>query len=358
MRVRLISLQDFRNIEFLRLEFVGNSQFFVGENGQGKTNILEALAYVTNLRSFRLARDVNLIRHENKGACLYYELEDECFGLDKVYITMNGEGKRRVELNNSRLSKVSEYVGRYPTVVMSCEDMEWLRGVPGSRRQFLDMTLCGVDKSYLEELRGFQKCLAERNALLKGGGEVSGLIEGYEVMMAALGGEICRKRRELVLELNELLGVYYLGMTGLEESPQIRYEADVEGDYLDILRKNRDRDRIMKSTQRGPHRDDFIFKHKNRVAKTFASEGQQRALVLALRLAQGKYFEKKLGKKPVLLADDVLGQLDPGKYERFWEMLDPEMQVIATGTVMPSMVGSGRNWEVFEVREGAISLNV
>lgn len=354
MRFNRVNLENFRNIDFAELDLSASNTFFLGKNGQGKTNILEAIAYVCGLRSFRVTDSKCLVKENERSAKVFYAIDDEVDGVSEVLIELNASGKRSVEINNDPVRKVSEIIGKFPVVVLSSEDIQWLRGAPAYRRRFLDVSLASIDLHYMQALKSYHKVLNERNAALRDAQNNEALINTYDSLLSPLAYEISQKRQALVLQLNDSLQSYYLAITETQDAPEISYQPDLAlgspSDFQETLQKNRSRDAIMKSTQRGPHRDDFAFKHNTKSAKLYASEGQQRALVLSLRLAQAQFFHQKLSMKPVLLADDVLGQLDPEKYERFWSTLDNSFQIIATGTSLPL----GGDWAVYNVESGNV----
>lgn len=357
MKFHEIRLQNFRNIGFTSLDLCAESVFFVGRNGQGKTNLLEALGLITALRSFRVGERKNLVCHGKSRAEVFYKIEGKDESVTDVYVRL-GSQQVDVEMRGEIVKRLSDILGLFPTVVLSSDDMQILRGRPSLRRRFIDLTLCSIDAEYFEAIRHYQRALMERNAALKTFSRET-FLDPYDKILAQRGSVIYKKRQEELRRINDLIDGYYAKISGEDEKPELIYKPDVVLEdpekYLLQLKKEFDRDRIMKSTTRGVHRDDCLFKLKGKVARDFGSEGQQRSLVLALRLAQMEYFREKSGMQAVVLADDILGELDPDRSKRFWSSIDPSVQVIATGTVLPS-VGIGREWKVYEVDEGAFEL--
>lgn len=355
MRVRKVSLQDFRNIGFATLPLVGRQQFFVGANGQGKTNLLEAIGFLTALRSFRTADNKVLIAHGKSEAAIACELQHEQLGETTVTIRLRPENKE-VSIDATRVSRLSEYVGKFPTVVFSSQDIQLVRGSPALRRRWLDLTLAAMDADYLRSLQAYARALAERNALLKSGRTSPEELAAFERTLAPAAVDVVRRRRDGVAWIDGALRTAYGTVSGEAEAAAVRYEpdfAETNGDaLLARLERTRQRDAQFRTTLTGPHRDDLHFTVKDVAAKEYASEGQQRSVVLALRLAQAAWFRQRSGIRPVLLADDVLGELDAGRRRRFWSAIDPELQAIATGTQLPEAeLGS---WQTFEVRAGSV----
>ncbi len=355
MQIRRIALQQFRNISAARLELVGRLHFLVGRNGQGKTNLLEAAGLITALRSFRSADAKTLIGHGGAEAAIAVELDHELEGETQLTIKLR-PGAKEAWLESTKVTRLAEVIGRFPTVVFSSQDQQLVRGSPGGRRRWLDLTLSATDGGYFKALQAYHRALAERNALLKREAGAAQL-DAFEHVMAEHGAVLVRARRESLAALASDLTEAYAHIADRAEPAAFAYAADVEEDTVEGLRSKfaagRRRDLAMRSTGNGPHRDDFDFLLHDKEAKNFASEGQQRALVLSLRLAQAAWFLAKRQVLPVLLADDVLGELDPVRRERFWSAVPAEAQVIATGTTAPdSTLGS---WQVFEVSGGGFS---
>lgn len=356
MLLKRIHLQNFRNIKLAALDLEGKSQYFLGVNGQGKTNLLEAISLLTALRSFRTQEFKTLIQSGTSQAQLLFEIEHPHEGDMEILLKLKTQEKE-LYLNENKISKFSEFIGTVPIVVLSSEDMQLLRGAPALRRRFLDLTLSAMDPEYFQDLRRYHRGLLERNALLRQMASKS-LLEIYNSLLAPLAFNIYQKRVKNIDLLRLFLTESYSAMVQENEEPDMIYRPDCllnsKEDFLDVLAKGYERDVLFKSTQNGPHRDDIEFKLKTKGARHYASEGQQRGLVIALRLAQIKYFHKHSNLKPIILADDVLGQLDPLRSNAFWKTVDQDFQVIATGTKMP-YEGSARDWQIWNVVNGSFS---
>jgi DNA replication and repair protein RecF len=352
MRLRRITLQHFRNIPFADLAFEGRQQFFVGDNGQGKTNLLEAAGFVSALRSFRTADTRVLIALRQSEAALACEFEHETFGATRLVIKLRPGGKE-VWCDGEKVTRLGDYLGRFPTVVFSSQDQQLVRGAPGLRRRWLDFTLAAMDAAYLRALQAYHQALAGRNALLKRGAD-GGELGAFEKPLAAAAAELQAKRASGVAELAEHVARAYARIADGAEPAGLKHAPDITAEnahaWLGVFERGRARDQQFRTTVAGPHRDDFHFVLNERPARDFGSEGQQRSLVLALRLAQVGFFRARARVEPLLLADDVLGELDPERRRRFWATLGEERQVIATGTSLPDAeLGA---WEVFRAAGG------
>ncbi len=357
MRLRQLTLQDFRNITLAKLPLRGQQTFLLGSNGQGKTNLLEAAGFITALRSFRTADAKLLIAREKREAGLACEIEHEISGETQLTIILRPEG-RELRCDDERVPKLADHLGRFPTVVFSSQDMLLVRGAPASRRRWLDLTLAAMDGDYLRTLQTYHRALAERNSLLKQDSDEDELT-AFEQILAPAAADLVMMRRSGLQELDERLRTVYAKLAQDAEPAGLRYTPNFDGTSASAWRERwlqgRARDKQFRVTLSGPHRDDFEFLVRKFPAADFASEGQQRSLVLALRLAQAGWFHIRSGVRPVLLADDVLGELDPDRRRRFWAAIDHESQIIATGTVVPEAeLGT---WQIFTVIDGEFAEN-
>lgn len=355
MRFRLLRLQDFRNISFMEIDLRQDRIFFFGANGQGKSNLLEALGMVSALRSFRTQALDCLPRIGHAQFTLFAEIEHEHFG-DSRLIIRGGKKGRYVQVDEQKVTKMADFVGRFPVVVMSSDDLNLLRGAPSERRRCFDLIFSAGNSEYYSVLQAYHKAVANRNRLLKQHAE-GAILDAFEREIAPLAIKLNSLRAAGVELLAEKLIEAYLNIAGVDEVPNLFYQANcgevqtVEA-YLELLQASRKRDLVMGVTSKGPHRDDFKFKLATSNAREFASDGQQRALCIALRMAQHGYFAQKMGYQPVLLADDVLGELDRERQKNFWATCPHPVQLIASGTQLPDLK---EGWRVYSLQKGAIA---
>ncbi len=353
MKFKKISLSNYRNIELAHLDLDSPRIFLHGANGQGKTNLLEALGLATALRPFRTHENRVMIGPHSDFSELRYEIEHEDLGETVLRARIKKTGKE-VWIDDEPVQRLSDFVGRYPTVILSSNDMQLTRGAPGNRRRYFDAFLCGIDKGYYNALQTFQKLVQERNALLKQE-EKPSVLAAFEAQMDEPALSICRSRERVLEELLKLAKTFHADLSEESESLGIDYKKNAEiqekGDYIALLEKTRKRDSYLQTTGKGPHRDDFLISLDGRPADDFASEGQQRSITLALSLAIIEYWRVQFGFLPVALADDALSELDSSRRDRFWRTLDPQLQIVATGTQLPNTDGS-QDWKAIEVQNG------
>ncbi|MGC6424990.1 MAG: DNA replication/repair protein RecF [Lentimonas sp.] len=354
MRFQNIRLQTFRNIDFAELDLTADRIFLLGANGQGKSNLLEALGLVTALRSFRAQSSAALPQQGASGYAVVFEMAHELIGQTKLELYVDGTG-RKVLLDGEKVTRLGDLIGRFPVVPLTSSDLMLLRGAPSERRRFLDLTLSAVDRDYYNALRLYHRGVAERNRLLKKGGTDAEL-SAFEAEIAPHGVTIAQKRAEGLELIRDTLKRVYSEIAEADEGPELEFKPSVQADQADqfkqLLAASRKRDQILGSTQKGPHRDDFQLNLQVGGAREYASDGQQRGLCVALRLAQAEIFESRLGVRPTLLADDVLGELDPIRKAGFWRACPSSYQIIASGTELPAKL---EEWSVYRVQQGEFS---
>ena len=356
MRLLKLTLRHFRNINFAALDLEGRQQFLAGPNGQGKTNLLEAAGFLTAQRSFRTTDNRLLIGHGQRTAAIAAEIEHERMGRTRVTVKLHHTG-RELWCDQERITKLADYLGRFPTVAFTAQDIQLVRGAPAGRRRWLDHTLAAMDGEYLRLLQTFTRALAGRNALLRSGRADDRELTAFEQALAPAASGLITRRAAGLQTLGQALTGTYSRLCADAEPAGLQYEPsfpEPDAEALQCrLEAGRPRDRQFRTTLVGPHRDDFRLLVRHTAARDFASDGQQRSLALALRLAQAAWYREHSGVSPVLLADDVLGELDAGRRQRFWAALDPAAQMIATGTHLPD--AELGDWQIFDVADGVFT---
>ncbi len=363
MKLKRLRLQHFRNIEFTELNFNTSScHFFHGKNGQGKTNLLESIHLFTALRSFRTHELKHLISFGHLEAQVLAEFEHDILGDVTAHIIIKPQG-REVFINQTKIAKVSEVVGHFPTVMLCGQDLQLIRGAPGLRRHLLDLFICTLDTAYLQDIRRYHQGITERNRILKQGSQTPtahALLDAFEKEIASSSIRLIQKRYHFISKLSATFQKIHTLFASSTIHTLLKYIPDVDpihwesaDTYCTFLKNQRERDFILKTSTRGPHRDDFDIQLGNTQAKHYASEGEQRGIVLALRLAQLELLQQHLNLHPILLADDVLGELDPLRRTAFWHALPSNIQIIASGTFL-HLDEQTKPWQVFEVSQGCI----
>lgn len=330
MRVNKLYLHHFRNYSQTEVHFSPGVNWITGKNGQGKTNLLEALYLLSTGRSFRTHQLGQLIQ---KGASFFYiEAEIEKEGVTQTLkLSFDGENKK-VQHNASTYSHFTPLIGLLPHVLYAPEDIALVAGVPLFRRKFLDLHLAQLDPLYLHHLARYHKAMRQRNELLKMKTEVA--IDPWEEMMAQSAEYIMQKREEMIAELQHPLSESMQALSHGADSIGIHYQSSLPQREREGLwkqwQKNRKKDLHIGTTLGGPHRDDVHFEVQELSAKSFASEGQKHSIIASLRLCQWDHLYGRTGSPPLMSIDDFGAHLDQGRQTKFQEKLGALGQIFIT----------------------------
>ena len=328
MYCKKVSLKDFRNISACSVEFCDGINILVGENAQGKTNLLEAVFYASVGRSFRASASNEMIKFGSKSAEVSIDyLSEKKERSDNITIRLFSDKKKTVEKNHLRVEKLSDIVGSFRAVLFCPEHLSLIKDGPLERRNYLDIAISRISPKYIYSLQRYGYFLKQRNALLRSAQKDRGVFDStvdlWSEQLAKEAAEISRFRVEFLKRVALIVGECFEDMTGKKESVEIVYrgsagldEADyfdkekVTEKYLSLFSSSYDREIALGATLFGTHKDDIEIKINSKNARSFASQGQQRSLALALKLAEGEICKEEFGDYPVFLFDDVLSELD------------------------------------------------
>jgi DNA replication and repair protein RecF len=355
VHVSQLRLRDFRNYGRLDAEFAPGFHLLIGDNAQGKTNVLEAIYLLATLRSFRGAASQQMVRHGQKGYFVGAKVQGHPANEIKMYWSPR---ERQLSLNGQPVRKLSDYLGTLRTVVFCTEDLQIIKGTGRNRRRFMDLLLSQTYGSYLPTLQRYARALRSRNALLKRPIQDAAALEGFTAELIKAGAEIIRLRRELVPKFSPIAAGAYRRIAQGAEELRLEYEASVAENFEVALAQGRDRERHARITLVGPHRDDVRLLINDRAAAEFGSEGQKRTVAIALKMAQAEYLTNIHGFAPVLLIDDVMGELDVHRRSGLIPLLErthhTQGQVFMTATEENWPEELGRSLTRWEVRGGTM----
>jgi DNA replication and repair protein RecF len=334
-----LRLRDFRNYPRLDADFLPGFHLLLGENAQGKTNVLEAIYLMATLRSFRGVGSAQMVRHGQKG----YFVGGNIVGQGDHEIKMYWSARERnLTLDGRPVRKLTDYLGTLRTVVFCTEDLQLVKGTGRGRRRFLDLLLSQTYPAYLPSLQRYTRALRSRNALLKRPMLDEIALEGFTRELITAGEELIRWRHELVPRLSPLARLAYRRIAHEAEELRLDYQPGVKKDFAVELAQSRRREQAYRATLIGPHRDDLELLLNDRSAAQFGSEGQKRTLAIALKMAQADYLSGIHGAPPILLIDDILGELDVKRRSGFLPLLQRTHQ----GRGQVFMTATEENWPV------------
>jgi DNA replication and repair protein RecF len=326
-----VRFYNFRNIRDGVLDVDSPEVFLVGENGQGKTNVMEAVYLLSFGSSFRTKRDEYFFRHGVREMALEGSYVSRAGDGAEVLLKIRGKQKE-ILLDGESVRDRGKMIGRFPCIVFCHDDIAYITGTPDRQRTFFNQTLSLNEPLFLDVFRRYTKALKQRNSAIKGGNWSIACLFDEELVRA--GCELTRLRREIAGGFSDFFCRLFREISGLDVRPSIRYvpswQAETEGEILAFLEKKREADVFFSTTTTGPHRDKFRFFFGERDFMSAASTGQIRLASLILKTAQAAFFFERCGRRPVLLLDDVLLEMDPVRRRLFIERLPPYEQAFFT----------------------------
>ena len=317
-----IVISDYRNIQLQELEFSPNVNCISGNNGEGKTNLLDAIYYMSMTKSAFAASDKFNLRHgaEEFSLAGTYRMES---GLSSRFaLKMTSKGEKKVRRDDKPYQKISEHVGVLPVVMVSPADVSMVSESGEERRRFVNSVLSQMDREYMSAMQQYNRLLMQRNRMLKEMEPDRSLLEVVDMKMASLAEPVYKARRKFVDDLRPIVADYYRTLSGDSENVDIRYESELDRGPLDaLLGASYEKDRFLKHTTVGVHRDDFAFMMNGHPIRRYGSQGQQKSFLVSLKFAQYEIMKHKYGFAPILLLDDVFDKLDMGRISNLLEMV-------------------------------------
>ncbi len=378
MFLKKLKLINFRNYDSCEINFSGNKIIFVGKNAQGKTNLLESIYYLATLSSFKASHDSEVIKWGNNNAYLKAELikYDTDVQLD---ILINPPKTKIVKVNGLKKASYSQYLGHLLVVNFGISDLLLLRGTPSDRRRWLNDAISQIYLAYRDRLNKYNKIKTQRNNFLKdfkGNINLSSsqeeLLSVWDEQISVTGSNIIHLRHKYLKEIQEIANLKHKNISLEQEDLVLEYNSTVAGNfnarndeilspeiilkkYQQKIKEKRNEEIIRAQTVEGPHRDDVSFYINNTDAKAFASQGQQRTIVLAIKLSEIDFIEKIAGESPILLLDDVLAELDKTRQNYLLNAIKPETQTIISTTDTSGFDEKFlEDMEVFHIESGKV----
>ncbi len=317
-----IVIADFRNIELQELEFSPNINCISGNNGEGKTNLLDAIYYLSMTKSAFATSDRYTFRHGTDEFSIsgLYRMEN---GLSSRFsLKMTSKGEKKVKRDDKPYNKVSEHVGTLPIVMVSPADISLVSESGDERRRFVNAVLSQMDHEYMSAMQQYNRLLLQRNKMLKEMNPDRSLLEVIDMRMGALAQPVYEARKKFVEDLKPIVREFYKAVSGGSEDVDIEYESELSKAPLEqLLAESYEKDRVLKYTTAGLQRDDFAFKMNGWQIRRHGSQGQQKSFLVSLKFAQYEIMKKKYGFAPVLLLDDVFDKLDMGRISNLLQMV-------------------------------------
>ena len=362
MILERISILGYKNIEQAELTFSPKLNCFIGKNGMGKTNLLDAVYYLSFCKSHNNQVDSQNIKHDADFALIqgYYLLggSDE----EEFFCSLRRRQKKQFKRNKKEYEKLSDHIGCLPLVMVSPSDSDLITGGSDERRKFMDVVLSQFDKEYLHALIRYNKALQQRNALLKSDMQADeSLYELWEEQLAYEGQIIHTKRKAFVEQFIPTFQYYYNFICQSNETVELKYESPLdEGNLVDLLKHKRERDKILGYTTAGVHRDDLDMRMDDYSIKKVGSQGQNKTYVVAMKLAQFDFLKKAGSTTPILLLDDIFDKLDSTRVEQIVKLVSEDNfgQIFITDTnrdhLDEILKGLNSDYRLYQVEGGEV----
>ena len=361
MFLRKIELKNFRNYENLKLEFNKNINIFIGDNAQGKTNILESIYVLAVTKSHRTSKDLYLLKENSLFTKIIGEVEEDT--KKKYEVLINKEGKR-VSINDNPLKKVSNYLSNINAIMFCPDDLEIIKGSPLNRRSFFNVEISAFNNEYVRYLSDYNKLLKTRNEYLKENDKFNK--EYFDILtdkLIDLNIKIYLERKKFIEKINKYIVDIYKNISG-KDNIKVYYDSFIDDDDENNLKRQlQDKfDRLInnelfnKITLLGIHKDDFSIYIDNVKINNYGSQGQHRLAILCLKLAEIEIYRKEYNKKPILLLDDIFSELDKTKKENIINYIEKDLQVFITSTDLDNIDKKiVEDSDIFIVKKGNVT---
>ena len=365
MILRKISIINYRNIETANIELSPKFNCFVGKNGMGKTNFLDAVYYLSFCRSNITTVDAQVLRHEQEFFVIEGDYTNEIGDDERIYCGMKRGQRKHFKRNKKEYKRLSQHIGLIPIIYVSPYDTNIIDSGSDERRRMMDMVIAQYDNEYLQALNNYNKALQQRNALLKVEEEPDPLLfDMWEQQMASEGTTIFQKRTVFVEQLKPVFERIYKKVANADETVSLNYSSHGQrGDLLEIIRRDRAKDRIMGFSLHGIHRDELEMTLDGYPVKREGSQGQHKTFAIALKLAQFDFLKNTNSKTtPILLLDDIFDKLDASRVQQIISLVagDDFGQIFITDTNRQHLDGLLRqgdfDYRLFSVEDGNIQL--
>lgn len=364
MYLKKLQLLHFKNYSEVNLSLSDKINCFLGNNGEGKTNLLDAVFYLAFCKSFFNPVDTQIIKDNEAFMVIQGEFEKK-EKKEHIYCGLKRGQKKQFKRNKKEYEKLSEHIGLVPLVMISPSDVLLIIEGSETRRRFMDLIISQFDQLYLNHLIQYNKALSQRNRLLKKFMEIrqfdeSGL-EIWDEQLIKYGEPVHESRKNFIEDFLPLFQKHYSFISGEKEEVALEYRSQLkEGDFAELLKNHRDKDRRLTYTSVGVHKDDLDFSLATRQLKKFGSQGQQKTFLLSLKLAQAEYLKNEKQVPPILLLDDIYDKLDEERVAKLMEIVKEDWfgQVFITDTHksrLPEIFDQLKtNYKSFYIKEGEI----
>ncbi len=324
MLLEKLSLINFKNLSQTEIKLSGAINCFVGDNGAGKTNILDAIYYLSMSKSAFTMTDGQSVHHGEEFFVAEGNYRSDNGRHEQVNCSFSRKGGKVLKCNGKEYERMADHVGRFPVVMVSPRDGELITDAAEERRRYLNGFISQIDRNYLNAVMRYNAVLAERNRFLKTSSDEA-MLQIYDMQLSEHATRIYEFRRDVVERMRPMVAEYYATLSDDREQVEMVYRSELaEAPMMEVLQRARERDIVNQFTSSGVHRDDVLFGIGGYPLRKYGSQGQQKSFLIALKLAQYRILAEEVGEKPILLLDDLFDKLDMGRVEKLLSLVSGE----------------------------------
>ena len=360
MRLKKLLLINFKNLPQAEVTLSDGINCFVGDNGAGKTNILDAVYYLSMSKSAFTMTDGQSVHHGEEFFVAEGSYMSDGGAMEMVNCSFSRKGGKVLKRNGKEYERIADHVGGFPVVISSPRDTELITDAAEERRRYLNGFISQLDRGYLASIMRYNTVLAERNRFLKGSSDEM-MLQIYDMQLAEHGTRVYERRKEIIERMQPMVEEYYRVLADDREQVEMTYRSELaEMPMADVLLRSRERDIFNQFTTAGVHRDDIIFRIGGYPLRKYGSQGQQKSFLIALKLAQYRLLAEATGEKPILLLDDLFDKLDMGRVEKLLTLVGGEDfgQILITDCnkvrLETTLERAGKEYALFMVEGGDI----
>lgn len=359
MYIKKLELKNYRNYKDFSIEFSKNLNLIVGQNAQGKTNLIEAISLSSIGKSFRTLKDNELIKFGEDTAVVKVWAEKDVIDTN-VEISINKDYKKSIKKDGNAIKRTSELIDNIIIVIFSPEDLKIIKDEPEKRRKFIDRELAQIKPAYYDCLSNYKKILAQRNAYLKEDFVDDSILIIWDEQLIAYGSKLMKMRNDFINEINNFSGKIHSNITNgkeilrIEYDPNIKFDENIEKQkdiFREIINKSLNVDKKLRTTTKGPHKDDMLFFIDEINVRNFGSQGQQRTCALSLKLAELDFIKNESGEDGILLLDDVMSELDEERRDYLIKTLKNNQIFVTTTDLEENLIRNYEDAKIIEIKK-------
>ncbi|OGO84378.1 MAG: hypothetical protein A2Y24_07070 [Clostridiales bacterium GWE2_32_10] len=356
MYINTLKLNNFRNYENLDIELDKGLNVFIGNNAQGKTNLLESIYIMAIGKTYKSHKDIEIIKWDKNELymqTIVFKKDRE----ERIQIYNDKNKRKKIIINDLPINKIGKLLGIINIVIFTPDNLLFFKNGPDVRRQYFDAQISQIDRIYFENIQNYYKIVKQRNNLLKNNNVSRETLSVWDEQLVKHGKEVIQKRKEYINDLQEIIFDIHKSLTSNNENIKIIYDNNVNEENFEYeLKRKLEEEKKYGYTMVGPHRDDYGFDINDRDIKKYGSQGQQRTVILSLKFTEIEVIKKQTGENPILLLDDVLSELDRERQEHLIKYIQKVQTILTTTDFDNDIMRKLNIGKIFKINNGEVAL--